>query len=318
MTTRGKHSFWVPTIFEAASLSLIPHFYRVALAHPNWCEAMEAEYSALLANKTWDLLPRPPRGNVVTGKWVFKHKFKTNGTLERYKGRWVVRGFTQRPGIDFAKTFSPVVKPATVRSVLSLTLSRFWPVHQLDVNNAFLQCTLSETVYCTQPAGFKDSAHQDFVCRLNRSLYGLKQAPHAWYNRFASFLLQLGFTEAKTDSSLFIYRSGTETTFLLLYVHDIVLTSSSSSLLRRTINALQQEFSLKDFGLLHHFLGMHVQRQPSGLFLSQRQYILKILDRAGMANCKPCTTPVDLNPKLSTEGDLVANPTYFHSLTGAL
>jgi hypothetical protein len=279
---------------------------------------METEFSALLANNTWDLLPRPPRANVVTGKWVFKHKFKTDGTLERYKARWVLRGFTQRPGIDFAETFSPVVKPATVRTVLSLALSRSWPVHQLDVNNAFLQGTLSETVYCAQPAGFEDAAHPDFVCRLNRSLYGLKQAPRAWYSRFASFLLHLGFTEAKTDSSLFIYRSGTETAYLLLYVDDIVLTASSSNLLQKTISALQQEFSLKDLGLLHHFLGMHVQRTPSGLFLSQRQYMLEILDRAGMADCKSCTTPVDLNPKLSAEGDPIADPTDFRSLAGAL
>jgi histone deacetylase 1/2 len=109
---------------------------------------MEAEYSALLANNTWDLLTRPFRANVVTSKWVFKHKFKADGSFERYKARWVLRGFTQRPGIDFTETFSPVVKPATVRTVLSLALSRSWPVHQLDVNNAFLQGTLSETVYC--------------------------------------------------------------------------------------------------------------------------------------------------------------------------
>jgi hypothetical protein len=104
----------------------------------------------------------------------------------------------------------------------------------------------------------------------------------------------------------------------LLYVDDIVLTASSSNLLRRTISALQQEFSLKDLGLLHHFLGMHVQRTPSGLFLSQRQYMLEILDRAGMADCKSCTTPVDLNPKLSAEGDPIADPTDFRSLAGAL
>jgi histone deacetylase 1/2 len=122
MRTRGKHGFRVPAIFEAASLSPIPRSYRAALADPNWREAMEAEYSALLTNKTWDLLPRPPQGNVVTGKWVFKHKFNPDGTLERSKARRVLRGFTQRPGIDFAETFSPVVKPATVRTVLSLAL----------------------------------------------------------------------------------------------------------------------------------------------------------------------------------------------------
>ena len=94
--------------------------------------------------------------------------------------------------MDFDETFSPVVKPATVRTVLSLALSRGWPVHQLDVKNAFLHGTLSETVYCAQPAGFEDTAHPDHVCRLNKSLYGLKQAPRAWYSRFAAYLLSLG------------------------------------------------------------------------------------------------------------------------------
>jgi hypothetical protein len=279
---------------------------------------MEAEYCALLANNTWDLLPRLSHANVVTGKWVFNHKFKADGSFERYKARWVLRGFTQRPGIDFTETFSPVVKPATVRTVLSLALSRSWSIHQLDINNAFLQGTLSETVYCAQPAGFEDQDHPNLVCRLNRSLYGLKQAPRTWYSRFATFLLKLGFIEARTDSSLFIYHSGADTIYLLLYVHDIVLTASSSRLLQRIISALQHEFSLKDLGQLHHFLGMHVQHTPSGIFLSQRQYMLEILARVGMTDCKSCSTPVDLNPKLPSDGAPVSNPTDFRSLVGAL
>jgi len=191
---------------------------------------MEEEHAALLKNHTWDLVPRPLRANLVTGKWIFKHKLKADGSLERYKARWVLRGFTQRPGVDFDETFSPVVKPATVRTVLSLALSRRWPIHQLDVKNAFLHGTLSETVYCAQPAGFEDTAHPDYVCRLNRSLYGLKQAPRAWYSRFAAYLLSLGFVEAKSDTSLFVYRRGTDTIYLL-YVDDIVLTASSLALL---------------------------------------------------------------------------------------
>jgi len=218
---------------------------------------MVEEHDALLKNHTWDLVPRPSRANVVTGKWIFKHKFNADGTSERYKARWVLRGFTQRPGVDFAETFSPVVKPATVRTVLSLALARHWPIHQLDVKNAFLHGTLSETVFCAQPSGFEDPAHPDFVCRLNKSLYGLKQAPRAWYSRFATFLLSLGFVEAKTDTSLFVYQRSLDTTYLLLYVDDIVLTASSQTFLHRIISALQQEFSMKDLGELHHFLGMH-------------------------------------------------------------
>lgn len=172
---------------------------------------------------------------------------------------------------------------------------------------------MSETVYCAQPTGFEDSAHPDYVCRLNRWLYGLKQAPCARYSRFASHLLQLGFVEAKSNTSLFIYCKGEDMVYLLLYVDDIVLTASSVSLLRRTISALQQEFSMKDLGKLHHFLGTHVQHTASSIFLSQHQYMIEILERAGMSDCKPCTTQVDVNPKLSADGAPVSDPMDFHS-----
>jgi hypothetical protein len=262
---------------------------------------------------------RPRQANIVTGKWIFKHKFSANGTLERYKARWVLRGFTQRPSVDFTETFSPVVKPATVRTVLSLALSRLWPIHQLDVKNAFLYGTLTETVYCQQPSDFEDSAHADYVCRLNKSLYGLKQAPRAWYSRFATYLLSLGFAEAKLDSSLFIYQSGSDSAYLLLYVDDIILTALSTGLHQRIVSALQREFVMKDLGELHHFLGMHVQHCGDGLLLSQEQYMMEILDRAGMAECKPCSTPVDTNPKVSAiDGVPVADASDFHSLAGAL
>jgi hypothetical protein len=110
---------------------------------------MEEEYAALITNSTWDIVPRPVGSNVITGKWIFKHKFNPNSTLEWYKVRWVLRGFTQRPDVNYNETFSPVIKLATVRMVLSLAVSRFWPVHQLDVKNVFLHETLSETVYCS-------------------------------------------------------------------------------------------------------------------------------------------------------------------------
>jgi hypothetical protein len=135
-------------------ISQVPSSVREALSDPHWRHAMEEEYAALLANQTWDLVPRPPASNVVTDKWIWTHKRRADGSLERYKARWVLRGFTQRPDIDYDETFSPVVKPATVRTILSLALERSWPVHQLDVKNAFLHGTLTETVYCSQSAGF--------------------------------------------------------------------------------------------------------------------------------------------------------------------
>jgi hypothetical protein len=208
MITRAKAGFHV------APLSPIPKTFHGALADPNWRATMEDEYAELLQNHTWDLVPRLPGANIVTSKWIFKHKFNVDGSLERYKVRWVLRGFTQRPGIEFDEMFSPVVKPATVWTILSLALSSNWPIHQLDVKNVFLHKTLSETVYCSQPSDFEDSASPQHVCRLNKSLYGLKQAPRAWYSRFATHLLSLRFVEAKSDTSLFVYHRGPDTAYL--------------------------------------------------------------------------------------------------------
>lgn len=164
MVTRSQTGIvWPnPRYYDAATatstttVSPVPSSVCVAVRDPNWLAAMREEYAALVGNRTWDLVPRPPGANLITGKWIFKHKYRADGSFERYKARWVVRGFRQRAGIDYSETFSPVVKPATIRTVLTLAASRGWPVHQLDVSNAFLHGTLAEEVYCLQPAGFVD------------------------------------------------------------------------------------------------------------------------------------------------------------------
>jgi hypothetical protein len=244
---------------------------------------MQDEYDALIQNNTWSLVPPPPGANIVSGKWIFRQKHNSDGSLARHKARWVVRGFTQQPGIDFDETFSPVVKPATIRIVLSLAFSQQWPINQLDVKNAFLHGDLTEDVYSQQPSGFIDPRFPTHVCKLQKSLYGLKQAPRAWFQRFATHARTIGFLASKSDASLFTYHHGPHTAYLLLYVDDIILTASSSTLLTSIINTLSSAFSMKDLGPLHHFLGISVTRTTSTLHLSQRQYILDILSRAGTA-----------------------------------
>ncbi|XP_071728704.1 uncharacterized mitochondrial protein AtMg00810-like [Rutidosis leptorrhynchoides] len=252
----------------------------------------------------------------------YSHAFKDpnwqHAMTEEYKARLVANGRSQQVGIDCDETFSPIVKPATIRTVLSLSISRHCPVHQLDVKNAFLHGHLSETIYMHQPPGFRDPSRPDHVCLLQKSLYGLKQAPHAWYNRFAGYAQSVRFQQSRCDTSLFIYRHGTDTAYLLLYVDDIILTASSTEFLQRVIASLHREFSMTDLGPLDYFLGISVTRTSSGMFLSQKKYATEILERADMMGCHPSRTPVKTISKLNTSGPPVTNSTLYRSLAGAL
>jgi hypothetical protein len=217
--------------------------------------------------------------------------------------------------VDFDETFSPVIKSATIRAVLTIAAARDWPVHQMDVNNDFLHGHLSERVYCQQPTGFVDPHRPDHVCLLDKSLYGLKQAPRAWFGRFTAFLHSIDFVAARSDPSLFVLHQHTGTAYLLLYVDDIVLTTSSSALLQHVQRRLFAEFSMKDLGPLHYFLGITVQRSSLGFFLSQKKYTDELLDRANMISYNTVSTPVDTRSKMSLT---VALPSLIPLNIGAL
>nr|GEW32253.1 ribonuclease H-like domain-containing protein [Tanacetum cinerariifolium] len=220
---------------HVTTTSPIPRSHLHVLRDPHWHKDMVDEYNALISNGTWALMPRPVNVNVVRPMWLFRHKYNADGSLSRYKARLVANGHTQQQGIDCDETFSTVVKPNTIHIVSSLVVIRDWPIHQLDVKNAFLHGQLSKTVYMYQPPGFVDSTHPDYVYHLQRSLYGLKQAPRAWFHRFASFITHVGFKHSKTDMSLFVYHQGLDIAYLILYVDDIVLTASSTVLLDPTL-----------------------------------------------------------------------------------
>jgi hypothetical protein len=192
-------------------------------------------------------------------------------------------------------------------------------VHQLDVNNAFLHGVLDEEVYARQPPGF--TTNPDLVCHLSKSLYGLKQAPRAWYMRLASFLGTMGSKLTRSDSSLFVLRCGRDSVYLLLYVDDIVLTGSSTTILQQVVSTINVEFKIKDMGAVHFFLGIQVQPRQDGFFLQQQQYAIDLLERAGMSDCRPYDTPVDTNAKLSTTAGTplsTADASDYRSLVGAL
>lgn len=152
-----------------------PTSFTMANKHSKWWDAMAKELTALAQNNTWIIVP-PCDQNVIGCKWIYKVKWKADGTIERHKARLVAKGYNQEEGIDYHDTFSPAVKPTTIQVVLSLAVSQNWSVCQLDVNNAFLHDDLDETVYMSQPPVFIDPLHPTHVCLLKKVLYGLKQA----------------------------------------------------------------------------------------------------------------------------------------------
>ncbi|GMJ13790.1 cysteine-rich RLK (RECEPTOR-like protein kinase) 8 [Hibiscus trionum] len=239
---------------------------------------MIKELAALHKNQTLTLVPREPHMNVVGSKWVFKAKLNANGTLDRLKAMLVAKGYHQVEGIDYTGTFSPVIKPGTIRLVLSLALVQRWDIRQLDVKNVFLHGFISEDIFMGQPTGMHDSIFPSHVCKLKKALYGLKQAPRAWFDRFSSFLLARGFFCSLDDPSLFILHSSLGTLNLLLYVDDMLLTRSNSKLLNDFVQLLHSEFAMKDLGSIHHFLGIEIQRDNNSLHLSQTHYAYSILD----------------------------------------
>lgn len=192
-----------------------PTTHTQALKDPQWRSAMDLEFNALLKNATWELVP-PHSHKPIGCKWVFRVKRKPDGSIDKYKARLVAKGFHQQYGKDYFDTFSPVTKPVTIRTVLSIALSKHWPLRQLDVNNAFLHSHLQEEVYMTQPPGYVNPDFPNHVCKLHKSLYGLKQASRTLYLELTKFLLSLGFQKSLADPSLFIYKHGNLTCYFLV------------------------------------------------------------------------------------------------------
>lgn len=323
MATRSQTGSLKPKQFISLlaqnTCSPLPKSHLKALEDPFWNASMCDEYSAFIKSKTFDLVPRPKDTNIVRCMWLHKHKYDADGVFKKHKSRLVANGKSQEEGVDFSETFSPVVKPATIRTVLHVALNRGWSIHQLDVQNAFLHGNLDETVYMFQPPGFVDKTKPNYVCKLNRAIYGLKQAPRAWNARFVNFITTCGFSQSKSDTSLFVYINGPDIAYLLLYVDDIIVTASSTILRDRIISDLKSEFPMTDLGTLNSFLGVSAKFNNKGLFLNQTRYAEDILIRAGMNDCKPCTTPVDLKSKLAADdGKPLSNPTEYRSLAGAL
>ncbi|RVW13235.1 Retrovirus-related Pol polyprotein from transposon RE1 [Vitis vinifera] len=191
-------------------------------------------------------------------------------------------------------------------------------MRQLDVKNAFLHGFLKEEVFMEQPPGFINEDLPNHVCKLNHSLYGLKQAPRAWFDRPSQCLLHLGFYCGKAYSSLFILHKGQSIVLQLIYVDDIIVTGNDNNIISDLISTLSSEFSLKDLGSLHYFLGLEVKYLPNGLFVSQTKYTRDLLEHTKMMECTHINTPMALKSIITPSDEQPINPTRYRQLVGSL
>lgn len=262
-----------------------------------WEQAMDDEFASLVKNQTWILVNPPDDQKVIDNRWVYKIKFRTDGSIERFKARLVVRGFTQEYGIDYRETFSPVVKFTSIRAILALAASKRMTLRQFDVKTAFLNGDLEEDVFMKQPIGYDDGSGR--VCKLIKSLYGLKQASRCWNRKFTSFIRKFDFKTSESDPCVFVRNGKNGTMILAIYVDDGIIASEDEEAIFPVIDHLRKEFEIKVFEV-ECFLGLEINRESDGsIIVNQRAYAQKILQRFGMMDCHAVSTPLDTSQNLS-------------------
>ncbi|KAM1346354.1 hypothetical protein ACFX13_036411 [Malus domestica] len=267
---------------------------------------MNEELKSLKNNATWKITDLPAGKKPVRCKLVYTVKYKADGTVDRFKARLVAKGYTQKYGIDYTDTFAPVAKINTVRVLLSLAANLNWPLQQFDVKNAFLHGDLTEEIYMDLPPGCNaPDKYKRKVCRLKKSLYGLKQSPRAWFGRFTKSMRAFGYRQSNSDHTLFLKRQNGKLTALIVYVDDMVVTGNDPEERAALQRYLSTEFEMNDLGSLKYFLGIEVSRSSSGIFLSQRKYIIDLLHETGMSACQPVATPLEEGLKLSVDPNQV-------------
>lgn len=290
-----------------------------AIDSDSWQLAMNEEIKSLHENQTWELVDLPSDQKPIPVKWVYKKKLKSDGSLERYKARLVVKGFRQKEGIDYKEVYAPVSKHATLRTLLSVVAAEDLELHQLDVKTAFLNGELEEMIFINQPEGFIQDNSK--VYRLKKALYGLKQAPRAWNARLKIELDKLGFTQSLADPGLFILRKNEDPVYLLVYVDDLLLASASLALINSVKSNLSRAFEIHDLCDAQFFLGMQILRNRSEktLKLFQSKYALEVVTRFGLADSNPRSLPISPSNPLSSSTDSSAvNGTLFMEIIGSL
>ncbi len=258
-----------------------------------WKEAINAELVTLVVNETWQEEVPPKKVNIVTSKWVFKSKMHVDGSLDKLKARLIVRGFFQIHEVDYENTFASIVKFDTLRVFLAIAAMKDLELHQVDVNNAFTESFLKETIYMFPSSEVK--VRFDCALRVFRSLYDLKQAARDWHDRCVTALSELGFAQCAADPCLLIH--GSKGIMLLLYVDDIVIVFKSLSNIKWFKHEFQCVFKVKNLREMKKILDIQITRNRKArtLRMDQTHYLHDVLERLNMRQDKHKATDLSMN-----------------------
>nr|GEX67956.1 hypothetical protein [Tanacetum cinerariifolium] len=281
-----------------------PADYKAILLDPKsekWLNFMNVEMQSMKDNEVWVLVELPSNGKTVGSKWLFKKKIGMDGVVRSYKACLVAKGYTQTTWIDYEETFSPVADIRAIRILIAIAAYYDYEIWQMDVKTAFINGYLNEEVYMEQPEGFVNPKYPNWVCKLKRSIYGLKQTSRQWNKRFDDEINKFGFTQNHDEPCVYLKASGSNITFLILYVDDILIMGNNIPMLQGVKSYLGRCFAMKDLGEAAYILGIKIYRDRSWrlIGLCQNAYIKKILKRYCMENSKRGSIPMQEKLKLS-------------------
>ncbi|CAI7889623.1 unnamed protein product [Closterium sp. NIES-53] len=286
-----------------------------------WKMAIQSELKSIEENGMWELVERPEGCKAITSKWLFKTKSDADGKIERYKSRLVAKGYQQKEKVDYKELFSPVVKPTTLRTLLTGATIKGWVVKQMDVTTAFLNGILEEEIFLAQPEGFYDGSGR--VLKLKKALHGLKQAPRQWYLKLRDVLEEICSTPSTADHSLFMLGEGEQRSFMVVYVDDILIFSPSSDLLKEVMLKLQDKFKCKALGDVNLYPRLHIERDVEKRYMRvhQRKYLEALAANFGQSEGHVATPfPFGFKCVKGLEEESVGEEERrrFHSLVGSL
>ncbi|GJU94803.1 retrotransposon protein, putative, ty1-copia subclass [Tanacetum coccineum] len=222
---------------------------------------MNAKMQSMKDNQVWCLVDLPPNCKTVGIKWLFKKKTDMDDIIHTYKTRLVAKGYTQTYEVYYEETFSPVANIRAIRILIAIAAFYDYEIWQMDVKTAFLNGYLNEDIYMVQPEGFVDPNHPRKVCKLQRSIYGLKQASRSWNKRFDEEIKRFGFAQNLDEPCVYQKASGSNVTFLILYVDDIIIMGNHIPSLQSVKSYLGKCFAMKDLGEATFILRIKIYRE---------------------------------------------------------